>query len=59
MRVLQLFHHLDVVELNVEVLIHRLERPPDLNVVFELHRDLVVDERLEEAAKYTATLALE
>jgi len=58
MRVLQFFHHLDVVELNVEVLIHRLERPPNLNVVFEFHRDLVVDERLEKAAKVHGHVSL-
>ena len=38
----------DVLELDVEVLVDALEDAPDLDVVLELHRDLVVDERLEE-----------
>jgi hypothetical protein len=50
MRVLELLDDLDVVQLDVEVLVHALERAPDLDVVLELYRHLVVDERLEKAA---------
>jgi hypothetical protein len=49
MRVLDLLDDLDVVELDVEVLVDALEDATDLDVVFELDRDLVVDERFEEA----------
>lgn len=49
MGVFQLFHHLNIVELDVEILIHRLQRAADGDVVLELHRDLVVNEGLEEA----------
>lgn len=49
MWVLDLLDDLDVVQLDVEVLIDALERAPDLDVVLELDRDLVVNERLEEA----------
>ena len=49
MRVLDLLEHLDVVELDVEVLVDALEDAADLDVVFELDRDLVVDEGFEEA----------
>ncbi len=50
MRVLELLHDDDVVELDVEVLVDRLERAADLDVVLELDRHGRVDERLEEAA---------
>ncbi len=49
MRVLELLYDGNVVELDVEVLVHALERALELDVVLELHGDLVVDERLEEA----------
>lgn len=48
-RVLELLDDGDVVELDVEILVHALERAAKLDVVLELHRDLLVDERLEEA----------
>lgn len=51
MRVLELLDDLDVVELDVEVLVHALQRAADLDVVLELDRDLVVDERFEETAR--------
>lgn len=47
--VLELLEHLDVVELDVEVLVDALEDAADLDVVLELDRDLVVNERLKEA----------
>ena len=43
MRVLQLLHHCDIVQLDVEILVHALQCPADGNVVFELDRDFVVD----------------
>lgn len=49
MRILQLFGHLDLIQLDVEVLIHRLERAADRDVVFELDRHLLIDQGLEEA----------
>lgn len=57
MRVLDLLDDLNVVELDVEVLIDALERAADLNVVLELDRDLVVDERLEETRKYPTSVS--
>ena len=48
-RVLELLDDLDVVELDVEELVDALEHAPDLDVVLELDRDLVVDEGFEEA----------
>lgn len=49
MGILELLDDLYLVELDVEVLVDALQRAADLYVVFQLHRDLVVDERLEEA----------
>jgi hypothetical protein len=49
--VLQLFHDLDVLQLDVEVLVDALEHAADLDVVLELDGDLLVDERLEEAVR--------
>jgi len=48
MRVLQLLHDRDVVQLDVEVLVYALQRPSDRNIVLELDSDFVVYERLEE-----------
>jgi hypothetical protein len=50
-RIFDLLEHLDVVELDVEVLVDALEDAADLDVVFELDRDLVVDEGFEEAGR--------
>lgn len=47
-RIFQFLYHLNVVELNVEVLVHAFQNALELDVVFELHGDLMVDERLEE-----------
>lgn len=49
-RVLHLFHYLDIFQLDVEVLIHALEYAFKLYVVLELDGDLVVDQSLEEAS---------
>lgn len=48
MRVLQLLHDRNVIQLNVEVLVYALERSLELDVVFELHRDFMVNEGFEE-----------
>lgn len=57
-RVLDLLHDLDVVKLDVEVLIHALEGSLELDVVLELHGDLVVDEGLEKARELRSVLRL-
>jgi hypothetical protein len=49
MRVFNLFHDGDIIELDVQILVHALQCPADLDVVFELDGDLVVDEGFEEA----------
>lgn len=49
MGVLKLLHNLDVIELDVEVLIHTLENALELNIVLELNSDLVVNKGLEKA----------
>jgi hypothetical protein len=51
MRILELIHNRNILQLDVQVLVHALELAADLDVVLELDRDLVVDEGLEEAGK--------
>ena len=51
MRVLVEVEHFDVVQLNVQVLIDRLEDTADANVIFKLNGDRLVGQRLEETAK--------
>lgn len=51
MRVLDLLDDGDVLELDVEVLVHALEGAADLDVVLELDGDLVVDQGLEETVR--------
>lgn len=59
MRVFDLFHHTDIVKLDVEVLIDRLQRPADLDVVLELDRYFLVDKSLEETRqRLTHTLKM-
>jgi hypothetical protein len=48
-RVFQLLNYLDIIQLDVQVLVHALQRSTDLDVVLELNGDLMVDEGLEEA----------
>lgn len=48
MRILELLYYLDVIELDVEVLVHAFQNALELDVVFELYGDFMVDERLEE-----------
>lgn len=49
MRILQLIYHRDVIQLDVQVLVHALEGAADGDVVLEFHRYFVVHERFEEA----------
>jgi hypothetical protein len=49
-RILDLVDDGNVVELDVEVLVHALKGAADADVVLELDGDRLVDERLEEAA---------
>ena len=49
MRVLELLHNADIIQLDVQVLIHAFQCAADLNIVLELDGDLMVDEGLEEA----------
>jgi len=49
MRVFQLIHNRDVVQLDIQILIHALQCPTDRDVVLEFDGDFVVDQRLEEA----------
>ena len=48
--VLHLLDHRDVVQLDVEVLVHALQRAAHGDVVLELDGDLMVHQCLEEAA---------
>lgn len=50
MWVLHLLHDRNVVQLDVEVLVHALQRAAHRDIVLELDRDLMVDQCLEEAA---------
>ncbi len=59
MRILELLNDRNVLELDVEILVHALEDAADLNVVLELDRDLVVDEGLEEAGDLLVGFSLE
>jgi hypothetical protein len=43
-----LVHGLSVVQLDVQVLVHALQRAADLHFVLEFDRDFVLDQRFEE-----------
>jgi len=55
MWVLHLFHHRNVVQLDVEILVDALQRATDRDVVLELDGDLMVHQCLEEATWYKHT----
>lgn len=55
MWVLDLLHHADILELDVQVLVDRLQHSADLDVVLELDGDLVVHQGLEEAGGATSS----
>lgn len=42
MRILQLLHHLNIVQLDIQVLIHRFEGAANGDVVFQLDRYFVI-----------------
>jgi len=48
MRVLLFVDHVDIVQLDVQILIDRVQRTADGDVVLELDDHLLVGERLEE-----------
>jgi hypothetical protein len=48
MRIFDLLYHSDIIELDVKILIHRLQRSADLDVVFELNGYFMVDQSLKE-----------
>jgi hypothetical protein len=54
-RVLCQVQHFDVVELDVEVLVDRLQNTTDADVILELDGDGLVGEGLEETAKSTVS----
>jgi len=51
MRPPHLIHRLGVIQLDVQILVHALERPADLDLVLEFDGDFVLDERFEETAR--------
>lgn len=53
MWVLDFLEHLDVIQLNVQILVDALENAAYLDIVLELDRDLMVDEGFEEAAAHS------
>lgn len=58
MRVLQLLHNTNIIQLNIQILIDTLQRAPNLDVVLELDCDFMVDEGLEEATDALLALIL-
>ena len=54
MRIQRLVYNRDVVELDIQILIHALQRAPTLDIVLELDRDLLVDQRFEKAISPTS-----
>lgn len=53
MRVFEVIDHADVIEFDVEILVDALERTADLDIVLELDGNLMVDQCLEKAERYT------
>lgn len=49
MWVLQLIHHSDIIQLDIQVLIHALQCAPNRDIILKLDGDFVVDQRFEEA----------
>lgn len=48
MRILQLINHTNILQLDIQKLIHTLQCPPDRDVILEFDRDFVVHQRFEE-----------
>jgi hypothetical protein len=51
MRVLDFLDYIDVVKFDIEVLVHRLESSPYLDIILQLNGHLVVHQGLEEAVE--------
>lgn len=51
MWILEFFHHLNIIELDVEILIDRFERAADRDIVLQFHRHFVVDQGLEKTVR--------
>lgn len=47
--ILQLLHHLYIIEFDIEILVHRLQGPADLYIVLELDCYFVIDQGFEKA----------
>jgi hypothetical protein len=52
MRVFILLHNSNVIEFYVEKLVNGFEDSLDGKVIFEFHRDFLVDQRFEERVEY-------
>jgi hypothetical protein len=48
MRPPHLIHRLRIIQLNIQILVHTLERAADLHFVLEFDSDFVFDERFEK-----------
>ena len=59
MRIGNLIYNRDVVKLDVQILIHTLQRPSNLYVVLQLHRHLLLYQRFEEALTSQSSSATE
>ena len=56
MRIFQLFHNRNVVQLDIEILVHALERAPKLDIILQLNGDLLVNQGLEKAVNHVSLL---
>jgi hypothetical protein len=59
MRILYLLNDTNIIQLDIQVLIHTLQRPPDLDVVLQLDRNFVVHEGFEETISAVSKFACE
>jgi hypothetical protein len=48
MWMLRLIFHLQIGQLHIEILIHTMQRSPQLKVILQLHNHFMPDKRLEE-----------
>lgn len=58
MRVFELFDHSDIVELDIQVLIHALQSTLDGDIILQFDRDLAIDKRLEETSSCQLPMTL-
>jgi hypothetical protein len=54
MRILQLIQHTNILQLDIQELVHALERTPDRDVILEFDRHFVVNEGFEETVCATS-----